>query len=316
MIAAPQPSKPAPFDASAVPTVSVVMPAHGRPVELRRAIAAIASQDYPGVIETIVVHDKEEPDFSLTSNDPNRPVLVTRNTHTPGLPGARNAGIAIASGELIASHDDDDVWLPAKVARQVAALTERRDVLVVATGLILHTPDGAEHVRLAPKALISRADLLETRIPELHSSNLMMRRRALELAGPYDEDLVGVEDYDWLLRLSRHSQIAVVQEPLVHVYRDAPLWRPERWRRIAVARQQLIERHPELLSSPKGGALFCSKVAFANAAGGDRRMAARWLVRALRYRRISRWTLASAAVMAHVPARWIQSGAGTLGKSI
>src|SRR5579875_2846522 len=53
-----------------LPLVSVVIPTHGRPDLVRRTIASVVHQDYAGVIECIVVHDKEDVDLSLESDDP------------------------------------------------------------------------------------------------------------------------------------------------------------------------------------------------------------------------------------------------------
>ncbi|HEY4377042.1 MAG TPA: glycosyltransferase, partial [Acidimicrobiales bacterium] len=81
----------APFD------LSVIVSTHDRPEQLREAIEAIRVQTHPGPIETLVVYDKAEPDHSLATDDPHRPVRVLANDRTPGLPGGRNAGAAKAS---------------------------------------------------------------------------------------------------------------------------------------------------------------------------------------------------------------------------
>ena len=78
------------------PTVSAVICTVNRPQLLRAAIASIVAQRYNGVVETIVVYDGTEPDESLNSADPLRPVTVMGNTHRPGLPAGRNCGAEAA----------------------------------------------------------------------------------------------------------------------------------------------------------------------------------------------------------------------------
>src|SRR3546814_7828670 len=78
---------------------SVVICTRDRPALLRQAVAAIAAQDHPGPIETIVVFDQSEVDTSIASDDPHRPVRVTANLRTPGLPGGRNTGASLRSEE-------------------------------------------------------------------------------------------------------------------------------------------------------------------------------------------------------------------------
>jgi glycosyltransferase involved in cell wall biosynthesis len=304
-------------ESSGLPLVSVVIPTHRRPDLLRRALASVLSQDYAGAIDVIIVHDKEDLDLSLASTGELRRVRVIANSRTPGLPGARNSGVLVADGELIASLDDDDSWFDTKLSKQVAVLQKNPTALVTATGVVLHTPGGGEHRRVPANDRITHADLLLNRHPEVHSSNLVIRRRAYDLAGLYDETISWlIEDWDWLLRVSARSDIYIVREPLIHVFRDAALWRPERWRLGAEARHQLIDRHPELIATAKGASAYYSKLAFAHAAAGQRRQGARWLARSVRHGRVGRWTLMAGASLAHVPTRWLQAAAGRAGKSI
>ena len=297
--------------------VTVVIPTHGRPELVRRAIASVVGQDYPGPIEIIVVHDKEPADPSVESSDPRRRVRAVENDHTPGLAGARNAGLARATGEFVASLDDDDYWATGKVSAQVAALEADASLGVVATGVILHTGDGrvAERPLIGP--LITHHDLMTDRIADLHSSNLFMRRRLFDEVGDYDEQLVGVEDWEWLLRASRQHPIGVVQQRLTHVFRDTPLWNPRRWQRIARAHEQILERHPDILTQPASAGYFNGKLAFAYAAGGERRRAIRCGSRALRQRAKNPWALAALCVaLLRIPVRFVQVSANRLGKSI
>src|SRR5699024_5193036 len=101
---------------SHVPSVTVVIPAHKRPVELRRAIAAVQGQQYAGSIDVVDVFDRAEPDLSLIDGG-ERPVRVLTNERTPGLTGARNTGILASAGELVAFCDDDDEWVPSKLSK-------------------------------------------------------------------------------------------------------------------------------------------------------------------------------------------------------
>jgi len=145
----------------------------------------------------------------------------------------------------------------------------------------------------------------------------MMRRTVFDDVGPYDEELVGAEDWEWLLRATSRHPVRVVQDHLLHVYRDTPLWRAERWRRIARAHEQILARHPELTATRAGAGYFYAKIAFAHAAGGERRLGFRWAVRALRNRPVNPWAVAAVVVgPLHVPVRWVQIAANRVGRSI
>ena len=123
------------------PLVSVIMPTRGRPELVRKSIAAVVAQDYRGDIECLVVHDQEPPDADLAMlGTPQRRIQVTTNTHAPGLAGARNTGLDLARGDLIATCDDDDVWHPEKLQAQVARLLADPGLLVVGSGIRLQLP--------------------------------------------------------------------------------------------------------------------------------------------------------------------------------
>lgn len=298
------------------PDVSVVIPTHHRPEQVRRAIRSVLNQDYAGRIECIVVHDGEEIDESLASNETSRQVRVVANdTHTRGLPGARNAGLDYAGGEFVASLDDDDLWYPAKVRKQVELLRANPGTLAAGTGIVLRTPGGHESNRLAPRFL-THDQLLRGRVPEVNSSNLMMRREAFHIVGRYDEELAIGEDYDWLLRLSQHGPVPSVPEPLAWIDRSRPMWTAERWSTWALGREKLLSRHPELARDRDSAASIYGRIAFAHAASGDRAAAARWLTRCGTQRPLTRWTVATALVVVGLPVKWLQVASGWVGKSI
>ena len=108
------------------PSVGVVIPTRNRPELVRKAIAAVRDQHYPGEVKVVVVYDQTEPDYLLASTDGTQ-VLVLTNWRTSGLAGARNTGILALDTEFVAFCDDDDQWRPDKLRRQVAALLAEPD---------------------------------------------------------------------------------------------------------------------------------------------------------------------------------------------
>src|SRR3546814_6267612 len=127
---------------------SVVICTRDRPALLRQAVAAIAAQDHPGPIETIVVFDQSEVDTSIASDDPHRPVRVTANLRTPGLPGGRNTGASLAEGAVVAFCDDDDEWFPAKLRRQLEILAAEPSTDVVVSGVRIDHEGDRKSTRL------------------------------------------------------------------------------------------------------------------------------------------------------------------------
>ena len=265
------------------PSVSVIIATHDRPRLLAKAIEAVRTQDYAGQVQCVVVFDRNEPDTALATADPRRPVVVVANDRTPGLAGARNAGAAVASGELLAFCDDDDEWLPAKLRLQAARLAETGADVAVSG---IHVSYGDKTITRVPRPEdVTHAELLRRRVMEAHPSTVVVRRAAfLGKIGQVDEEIPGsyAEDYDWMLRAAAAGPIAVVPEPLVTVLWGQTSHFNRKWRTISEALQYLLRKHPAFADEPRGLARVQGQIAFAHAALGERPEARTWAVRTLR----------------------------------
>jgi glycosyltransferase involved in cell wall biosynthesis len=262
------------------PPVTVVVPTRGRRELVRQTVLAIVAQRYAGTIHCIVVHDQEEPDASLEDLAiDGRTVQTIVNQGRPGLAAARNAGLELVSTDVIASCDDDDTWLPDKIRLQVERLLAHPEMLVVGGGINLLMPEDRVVEWLGPADIVTQADLFRSRRKELHSSTLVMRRKAFDLAGGYDELLPQsyAEDYEWLLRVSRHGSIGVVRSPLANIKKDGQSWFRERAEVVAEALEYLLRTHPEIKASRRGHARILGQIAFAKASLGQRRDSLRWV---------------------------------------
>ena len=73
------------------PAVSVVVPTRDRPALLRRAVAAVLEQTYPGPVECLVVFDQSDPDLPWERLPAGRRLALHRNQRTPAWPGPATA---------------------------------------------------------------------------------------------------------------------------------------------------------------------------------------------------------------------------------
>ena len=266
------------------PIVSVVIPTRGRPELLRETLATVVAQDYPGEMEIVVVHDREDADATLEAlGAPTRRIRAVTNDGTPGLAGARNHGLRQTSGEVVASCDDDDLWHPAKIRRQVERLTSDPQLLAVGSGIRLLMGD-RDVDWPGQSELVSHERLLRNRVKELHSSTLAIRRTAFAKAGEYDERLPHGygEDYDWLLRASRVGKVGVVTEVLADIRKDVPSWFRGRALNTADALEYLLDKHPDFATDRRGHARILGQIAYARGTAGERSAALRFAGRALR----------------------------------
>lgn len=258
--------------AAPYPSVSAIVATRNRPELLERAVRAIIGQSYPGELECVVVFDQSEPVAMQVQVPAGRQLRLVANGGTSGLAGARNTGISVSHGALVAFCDDDDEWDTDKLLLQVEQL-EASSAEFVASGVRIHHSNRV--VIRIPPSLVGLQQLVRERVTALHPSTFVIRRDALADMGPVDEKIPGSygEDYDWLLRAARRMPIAAVQEPLVDVYWHEQSFFAERWQAIAEALAYLLKKHPELRADRCGMARIEGQIAFAQAAMAQRRAA-------------------------------------------
>jgi glycosyltransferase involved in cell wall biosynthesis len=112
---------------SDLPRVSVIIPSYRRTSSLVRAVNSVRKQTYPAAAIEIIVVDDASPNPKFYDRlqqkwKEDTQVQLHRLTQNVGQSGARNHAIKHATGKYIAFLDDDDAWLPEKVAVQVACM--------------------------------------------------------------------------------------------------------------------------------------------------------------------------------------------------
>lgn len=112
--------------------VSIIIPTYKRDAELKRALFSIANQTYKE-IEAVVIDDNAEPDFNLKvskiieevkKEHPDFNLRLIVNPENQGSAKSRNIGIEEAKGEYISFLDDDDIYLPEKIGKQLEEITK------------------------------------------------------------------------------------------------------------------------------------------------------------------------------------------------
>ncbi|MEV7429558.1 MULTISPECIES: glycosyltransferase family 2 protein [unclassified Nocardioides] len=281
------------------PSVDVVIATRNRPELLRRAIAGVLDQDADCEITCFVVFDQCEPDPSVAEERPGRRVRVLTNTRTPGLAGGRNTGILAGEADLVAFCDDDDVWLPEKLAAQLAVLeAQRADTSV--TGITVEY-DGHSVDRVPAADELRLENLARRRVMAAHPSSVLVRREALvSRIGLVDEEIPGSygEDFDWLLRAAAVSPVAVVPRPLVRVRWGGSQF-SHQWQTIVDAIDYSLGKHAVFHRDPRALGRLYGRRAFALAALG-RPEARRAVLRTVRVAPLEPRAYLAAAVAMHV----------------
>ncbi|MGL5858101.1 MAG: glycosyltransferase family 2 protein [Angustibacter sp.] len=271
------------------PLVSVVLPTRGRPDLVRESIRGVVEQSYSGDIECFVVHDQEPSDPTLTElGRPGRTITVLANDGTPGLAGARNAGLAHVRGEFVASCDDDDIWHHTKIQHQVRRMLDHPELVLVGSGIRLLLPQGRTADWIGRADRIEYRMLLRNRVKELHSSTLMIRTAALDKIGRYDETLPHgyAEDYDFVLRAAKVGPVGVVRIPLADIRKDGQSYYRGRTEGTSVALEAFLAKHPDIARDRRGHARLLGQLAYTRSCLGRRSEAFGLMLRS-----VSRWPL-------------------------
>ncbi len=185
----------------AEPLVSVVIPAHAGERFLADAAQSVARQTYSST-ETIVVDDGS-PDgtAALAARLPG--VTLIRQSQQ-GVAAARNAGARAARGELLAFLDQDDVWMPEKLARQVGTLRTRPEVDLVLCHIETVLMGGLNRPYWLDPSLLTEPSR------GLIPSTWLVRREAFDRVGPFDPRFTIACDADWLARFKDLGGISVM----------------------------------------------------------------------------------------------------------
>ena len=206
-----------------LPLVTAVIPTFNRAADLCVAVRTAVAQTYPADrLEIVVVDDGGTDDTeAVVSREFGARVRYLRQANA-GVSAARNLGMASAQGALLALLDDDDEWLPTKIARQVEVLEARPEIGMVITDVERMDDRRVGFEIFRRREFIPRdgwvlPDVL--RNPALAPASAMFRRPVFEAVGGFDEGLRTAEDLDFHLKVALRFPIAVIDEPLTRAMR-------------------------------------------------------------------------------------------------
>ncbi len=198
------------------PTVSVVIPAYNAEACLGATIESVLAQTHPAD-EIVVIDDgsrDQTAEIARRFGDRIRYIPQANG----GIAAARNAGVREATCDWIAFLDHDDLMLPQKLEKQVAALEKNPDLQVVYSGFKNLYEDGSSDLMPAfPASELWPA--LRYRTPILPSTSII-RREALLAVGGF-QNLYCVDDWNlWYRLIRRYSKHAFQEVPeILTVYR-------------------------------------------------------------------------------------------------
>lgn len=201
--------------------VSVIVPTYNREGMIVKSVNSILEQTYQN-LECIIVDDaSQDHTKDVVSRIEDSRVRYIRLEKNSGPSVARNVGIREGRGDYIAFNDSDDLWLPDKLKMQMEKLEDETEAGMVYCSY-LYQKDGKEFQ--VPSDKCAKSELEGDIFDSLWDGNkigtptILIKRECINSCGAFSENIHSLEDWEFVLRVSRKYKIAYVNKILVHAY--------------------------------------------------------------------------------------------------
>ena len=224
--------------------VSIIMPCYNDGAYIEEAVASVRAQTYEN-IELIVIDDGSDDNYTLSVLEKLRGqgVMLLHTDHLRPA-GARNAGIAAASGKYILPLDSDDTIDPLYIAQAVAEIEKDDNIGVVYCHADLFGEDSGPW-RLKDYSVENM--LLDNVV----FVTALFRRDDWETVGGFRTTMKnGMEDYDfWLSILELGREFRQLPDTWFH-YRIKPVSRTTKFledpKTVRETYREIYRNHPVL----------------------------------------------------------------------
>lgn len=202
--------------------ISVLLPIYNGGSDLLKAVQSILAQDLPD-FEIIAINDGSSDHSAEVLNSIADPRLKVFHQDNSGLAATLNRALSLASSNLVARQDQDDLSMPGRFSAQWKYMDLHEDCSLLGTAAEIwegDNPTSRAHDHPIDHAQLSFELLFNN--PFVHSSVMMRRDFVLSLGGyTVDPARQPPEDYELWSRMARSGQVANLAEHLL-VYREVP----------------------------------------------------------------------------------------------
>jgi glycosyltransferase involved in cell wall biosynthesis len=175
--------------------VSIVTPSYNTGAFIEETLRSVEQQHYPRVEHIVLDSGSTDGSLDILARHP----AVRLITPAPqGISDKMNLGFSKARGDIVCWLNADDCLLPGAIAKAVDALKRNPDVGLVYCNSMQVDERSVEIGRTRNKQATLREMLRYNYI-----QGAFVRREVLELVGPIDTRYPLVQDWDWLIRISK-----------------------------------------------------------------------------------------------------------------
>jgi glycosyltransferase involved in cell wall biosynthesis len=216
-----------------MPQVSVVIPTLLRHALVTRAVRSALAQTLEDIEVIVVIDGPDEPTRAALAAITDPRLRVIPLPQQGGAPNARNAGVRAARASWTALLDDDDEWLPDKLAVQLDLARQAKGAMPIVSSRLINRTPRAELVmpRRLPEPGEPITEYLTVRRGLFHGdgfiqTSTIMAPTELLRRVPFTIGLPRLQELDWTIRALSHDgvDLIVAAEPLViwHTDEDRP----------------------------------------------------------------------------------------------
>ncbi len=231
-------------------SVSCIIPTYNRADFIPDAIRSVQAQTHR-VDEIIIIDDGSTDDTAAIIGAMPDPRIRYVYQSNAGISRARNHGLRLSSGDVVAFLDSDDLWNPDKLEKQLACLVHGNFGLVYCAKSWINSA-GADIENPYPQSTFPQGNIFR----DLFLSNFISTsscvialRKCFDDVGFFAEsaDFTNGQDYEMWLRIARAYPVGAVPEELVR-YRTHQTnqtgTRPRRYRGTLSAVHSAIRLDP------------------------------------------------------------------------
>lgn len=235
--------------------VTAVITTHKREAAMvERALKSVIAQTHPNM-EVIVVDDSPA-DFpqreAVAKMVKGYGATYIAHETCQGACVARNTGLASATGEFIAFLDDDDIWKPEKIQRQLTAFTDEDIALVYCNHEDVNETAGTHVLQIHDyhrgriyEKLILKNFIGSTSFP-------LLRTSAVRAINGFDPLMQSAQDFDLWVRLAEKYSISYVEDSLVLYYIHAGDQISKNFKRKIAGMERINEKNAEYINRVRG----------------------------------------------------------------
>ena len=201
--------------------VSVIIPVFNGAATIAAAIDSALAQEFAGEVEVIVVNDGSTDATSIVLDAYHGRVTVLDRVNG-GPASARNAGVRASRGEYVAFLDADDIWMPARLGKTLAALDSDSSAAMVYTNASMMGANGemlgTTYTPAAERRAPTMEDLLSGLWNILPSTSVMKRETFDAIGGFHEQFATGHpqwEDSYFMLVAREQGRFVYLDEPTV-----------------------------------------------------------------------------------------------------